>query len=67
MKKLKNLKGANVLSRNEQKEVLGGNPPSGPCTDSYIVCTYVGNAGCPKGQGCFLEDDDPPVAYCLCL
>ncbi len=66
-KSILNLVGSQELSKKELKATLGGRPPFGPCTDSNIVCTNVGNSGCPVGQGCYLQDPDSNYAICQCL
>jgi len=55
MKNLKNLKGANKLSRNEQKNVFGGKMRIPKCkgTGSGISCN--GNFDCPRGEGCYID------------
>lgn len=67
LKNILNLDGAQQLTKNEQKSINGGIIL--PCVDSGKVCTDIGNAACPRGQGCFIQDSDPDnfVAICQCL
>ena len=66
IKNILNLEGAQKLTNEEQKSINGG-IGAGPCVNSNKVCTNTGNAGCPRGQGCFLFDDDITPAYALCM
>lgn len=65
-KSILNLRGAQELTKNEQKEVLGGRPPyPGPCVNSNLQC--LNNPGiCPVGQGCEVQLDDTNGVYALC-
>lgn len=65
LKNILNLDGAQKLTNADQKTIQGGRP--GICTDSNIVCTGVGNAGCPVNQGCYIQDPDSTYAICKCL
>ena len=50
MKNLKNLKGANVLQKVQQKSIHGGGgPKGGDCTGQAngTRCNYQGHFGCP--------------------
>jgi len=61
------LKLGNALTKAEQKNVFGGRPPGGGCTDSNIDCSGVGNSACPPGQGCFIQSPFSDLALCKCL
>lgn len=65
LKNILGLAGAEQLSKNEQKSINGGIIL--PCVDSEIVCTGIGNAACPRGQGCFLLGSESDAAICQCL
>jgi len=65
LKNILNLEGAQQLTSAEQKSINGG--IVWPCVDSNRVCTNTGNAGCPRGQGCFIQDPDVMYAICQCL
>ncbi len=56
MKKLANLKGAKLLSKLEQKKLLGGDPiPSGPGSGGN---GGGGNTGFPPGYGWPTNEED---------
>ena len=59
-KSILNLKGAQELTKKEQKSISGGLPPLLPCG---AECTGIGNKGCQSGF-CLL--DISGHAYCTC-
>lgn len=67
LKNILNLEGAKKVSNADQKVIQGGRPAPGSCVDSNIVCTTVGNAGCPVNQGCYIQSPDSNYAICQCI